>query len=289
MPGMPYENDDPALCNVALPLRMDLGHQRARRVENLEIARVRLVFHRLRHAVGTEDRHRPGRHFRKVLDEARALGAQPFDNMPVVYDLVANVHRRAELLERALDNVDRTYDARAKAAGLRKDHLHATSLCERPHRRAPCATIERISSMIRRMMPCCAAPNKPPVNLRALGKRATLLAAIVALLPGAASGHAIVLTASPAANAHLSPGNIEIRLQFNSRIDSARSRLALQGPDGIDHPVAVTRSEPPGVLAGHATITTTGPWKLRWQVLSMDGHITRGEIAYFVDEHKMAP
>jgi hypothetical protein len=40
-----------------------------------------------------------------------------------VDDLVAHVDRRAELLERALDDLDRAIDAGAKAARLGEDDL----------------------------------------------------------------------------------------------------------------------------------------------------------------------
>ena len=75
--------------------------------------------------MSAENRHRSGRYFGQLLDEARTLGAKAFDHMPVVHDLVPNIHRRAEPLERALDDVDGTDDARAKTSRLRENHAHA--------------------------------------------------------------------------------------------------------------------------------------------------------------------
>jgi methionine-rich copper-binding protein CopC len=116
----------------------------------------------------------------------------------------------------------------------------------------------------------------------------TLAAAMaVALVPAIAFAHAIVMSALPPANAHFLPGPLEIRLQFNSRIDLDRSRIILQGPDDADRSVAVSRNEPDGMLAGRASVPIAGPWKIRWQVLSTDGHITRGEIPFFVDEDRV--
>jgi len=116
--------------------------------------------------------------------------------------------------------------------------------------------------------------------------RALTLAAsmAVALVPAIAFAHAIVKSALPPANGHFLPGPLEIRLQFNSRIDLDRSRITLQGPDDTDRPVAVSKNEPGGMLAGRANVAIAGRWKIRWQVLSTDGHITRGEIPFFVDE-----
>src|SRR5690606_36128801 len=63
----------------------------------------------------------------QVLDETDALGLQAFDNMAVVHDFVANVDRRAVLLECFVDDFDRADDSGAKAAGLSKHKSHAVS------------------------------------------------------------------------------------------------------------------------------------------------------------------
>jgi methionine-rich copper-binding protein CopC len=107
-------------------------------------------------------------------------------------------------------------------------------------------------------------------------------AATVALTPGIARAHAIVVAAQPAMNAIVMPGKLEIRLDFNSRIDQKRSRLSLQGPDGSEVAVTLAPVGPSGVLAGRAQVAGEGLWKLRWQVLSLDGHITRGEVSFSV-------
>ena len=119
---------------------------------------------------------------------------------------------------------------------------------------------------------------------RRMGKLAFIVA--VGLAPAFACAHAIVMSASPAVDARVPPGPVRIRLEFNSRIDLDRSRIMLQGPDNADRPVALSHDEPVGTLAGSANLTLTGPWKLRWQVLSADGHITRGEIPFRVDDAK---
>ncbi|HEY2968246.1 MAG TPA: copper resistance CopC family protein [Casimicrobiaceae bacterium] len=117
---------------------------------------------------------------------------------------------------------------------------------------------------------------------RALGVLLGVAAAAVALSPDIARAHAIVMAAQPAMNSTVLPGELEIRLDFNSRIDQKRSRLSLQRPDGTEVAVALTAGGPPGVLAGHAQVAESGRWKLRWQVLSLDGHITRGEVDFSV-------
>ena len=107
-------------------------------------------------------------------------------------------------------------------------------------------------------------------------------AATVALMPGSARAHAIVVAAQPAMNSTVLPGELEIRLDFNSRIDLKRSRLTLERPGGGEVAVARAAGAPPAVLAGRAQVAGEGRWKLRWQVLSLDGHITRGEVSFSV-------
>jgi copper resistance protein C len=109
-------------------------------------------------------------------------------------------------------------------------------------------------------------------------------AAAIALSPGIARAHAIVVAAQPAMNSTVARGELEIRLDFNSQIDRKRSRLSLQRPDGSEMIVALAPDGPAGVLAGRVQATVSGRWKLRWQVLSLDGHITRGEVSFSVRE-----
>jgi copper resistance protein C len=108
-----------------------------------------------------------------------------------------------------------------------------------------------------------------------------LLAAAIALRPAVAHAHAIVVVAKPAAQSTVAAGVLEIKLTFNSAIDPRRSSLRLLAPDGAESPVTLMAAGP-GALAGRARAAVNGAWKLRWQVLSRDGHITRGDIPFFV-------
>lgn len=112
--------------------------------------------------------------------------------------------------------------------------------------------------------------------------RSWLLAALLLVAGGApAWAHAILLESAPAANATLRPGHAELRLRFNSRIDAARSRLSLGPPGQPGAPVALAASDRPDVLAGPAELAP-GRYVLHWQVLAVDGHITRGSVAFTV-------
>ncbi len=97
-----------------------------------------------------------------------------------------------------------------------------------------------------------------------------------------ASAHAIVVRSSPATNAEVPAGSIDVALGFNTRLDKARSRLSLEGPGGLTTPVTLTTEDETTTLGGRAEVRTAGLWKVRWQVLAADGHVTRGEVAFRV-------
>jgi methionine-rich copper-binding protein CopC len=118
-------------------------------------------------------------------------------------------------------------------------------------------------------------------TLTALGLAAVTLAATSVPLPALA--HAIVLESRPAPNAAVTQGDVPVELRFNSRIDRKRSRLTLAGPNGSSAQVPIEEEGPPDRLAGKAAGLAPGEYRLKWQVLSVDGHITRGEIPFRVD------
>src|SRR5260370_27713891 len=72
-----------------------------------------------------ENRHRAGGHLVQFLDEAGALGLERFDDIAIMHDLVADIDRRAILLQRALDDLDGADDPGAKPARLGKNDLHS--------------------------------------------------------------------------------------------------------------------------------------------------------------------
>ncbi len=95
-----------------------------------------------------------------------------------------------------------------------------------------------------------------------------------------ATAHAILLDSQPAARATVPPGPSAIRLRFNSRIDHARSRLALRTGQA-ETALALDLASPADVLAA-ATTLAPGSYVIRWQVLAVDGHITRGDVPLIV-------
>jgi methionine-rich copper-binding protein CopC len=100
-------------------------------------------------------------------------------------------------------------------------------------------------------------------------------------VPVPALAHAILVESSPAIGATVAPGTIPLRLRFNSRIDRARSRLTLIRADSGTEILPIDDQGTDDVLTGAATLGA-GRYTVRWQVLAVDGHITRGDIPIVV-------
>lgn len=112
-----------------------------------------------------------------------------------------------------------------------------------------------------------------------LSPRVVLFAA-GCICPGVANAHAILLDSQPAARATVPPGPTSIVLRFNSRVDHARSRLALR-TGGAETAFPIDPASVADGLAASATLAP-GDYVMRWQVLAVDGHITRGDIPFTV-------
>jgi methionine-rich copper-binding protein CopC len=71
-----------------------------------------------------------------------------------------------------------------------------------------------------------------------------------------------------------------LTFRFNSRIDRARSRLTLIGADRAQTVLALLPG-PDDMLSARAVLAR-GRATVRWQVLALDGHITRGDVPFTV-------
>jgi len=103
---------------------------------------------------------------------------------------------------------------------------------------------------------------------------------VVALFAASAGAHAVLLESSPALKSTVSGPDVPIKLRFNVRIDGSRSRLTLVAPDGSMRTLEISQSAGPDTLSAQVKGLAPGEYRLRWQVLASDGHITRGEIPF---------
>jgi methionine-rich copper-binding protein CopC len=95
------------------------------------------------------------------------------------------------------------------------------------------------------------------------------------------SGHAILKQSVPAPHSVIPGPNVHIRLQFNTRVDAAHSRIYL-AEGSTSRPLGITAQPEPGTLLSGAQNVPAGEHRILWQVLAVDGHITRGEVPFTV-------
>ncbi|HEV1995977.1 MAG TPA: copper resistance CopC family protein [Candidatus Acidoferrum sp.] len=108
----------------------------------------------------------------------------------------------------------------------------------------------------------------------------TVVAALLIVAP--AGAHAVLLESNPSLKSAVLGPDVPIKLRFNVRIDALRSRLTLIHPDGSAQSLQISKQTPADTLSTQATGLAAGAYRLRWQVLASDGHITRGEIPFTV-------
>jgi copper resistance protein C len=97
-----------------------------------------------------------------------------------------------------------------------------------------------------------------------------------------AFAHAIVVAATPSAHQTVAQSELKVEIRFNSRVDLARSRLSLVRPNGASVILPLVGSGASETLTATAADLENGYYRLLWQTLSIDGHITHGEIPFEV-------
>jgi methionine-rich copper-binding protein CopC len=113
---------------------------------------------------------------------------------------------------------------------------------------------------------------------------AALLCTVFAFaLPYNLYAHAVLVESSPKDGSRVKGPNLPLSLRFNVRVDGSRSRFSLLLSDRTTLPVVLDPQTKPNVLSAKAAGLNAGTYKLQWQVLAADGHITRGEFTFFVE------
>src|SRR5262249_57500290 len=85
---------------------------------------------------------------------------------------------------------------------------------------------------------------------------------------------------NPQAISFVTGPKIDITLKFNVRVDSTRSLIRLVSADGTSTTLPLLPEKVSNVIAATATDVKPGKYKLAWQVLASDGHITPGEVPF---------
>jgi copper resistance protein C len=119
-------------------------------------------------------------------------------------------------------------------------------------------------------------------NRQFLAAFALCIAVAIFLMVQTAQAHAVLLESSPSLKAQVAGPEVPIHLRFNVRIDAHRSRLTLVHPDGSTQTLELNKPASANTLTSQAHSLSPGEYRLRWQVLASDGHLTRGEIPFTV-------
>ncbi len=120
----------------------------------------------------------------------------------------------------------------------------------------------------------------------ALGVAIVLLLALRAV----AQAHAMLLSAEPAAGSHLASSPARVRLVFSEEIDPALAQISIVASDGTTRRLAV-HGDPRDVRAVIGTIESlaAGAYRVRWRVVSADGHPVEGTYAFWVGSSQATP
>lgn len=106
---------------------------------------------------------------------------------------------------------------------------------------------------------------------------------LLAGAPKVCKAHAILLKSIPELQATIKGPTVEITLRFNVRIDGRRSRIALLAPNGKVTTLVLDKNSAPAILQTKAVGLMPGKYKIEWNVLASDGHMSGGEIPFNVN------
>ncbi|MGB8770496.1 MAG: copper resistance CopC family protein [Candidatus Korobacteraceae bacterium] len=101
-------------------------------------------------------------------------------------------------------------------------------------------------------------------------------------LSNLAWAHAVLMESTPVLNSTVAGPTVAITLRFNVRVDGSRSRVLLIAPDGTSSPLTLAKQDKPAILQSHLTGLKPGAYKLHWNVLASDGHMSSGDIPFTV-------
>lgn len=114
-------------------------------------------------------------------------------------------------------------------------------------------------------------------------KRIARATAIFLVSSLAIFAHAVLVRSTPKPNEILAGPAITLVLTFNSKVDQARSSLILERADHSTSRVTINLDpSSPEKLTGKVSSLIPGAYTLHWQVLAVDGHITRGQVPFQV-------
>ena len=104
------------------------------------------------------------------------------------------------------------------------------------------------------------------------------------LTASSARAHGKLVASEPTAGVELPAAPKQIRLRFNEKLESAFSKIGLVDASeaAIALPAATVDKSDPNVMVAAVPALGAGQYRVRWSVMTRDGHKTRGEFAFKV-------
>ncbi|REK74675.1 copper resistance CopC/CopD family protein [Paenibacillus paeoniae] len=109
-----------------------------------------------------------------------------------------------------------------------------------------------------------------------------ILLVVWACLPSFVSAHAYIYQSSPLANAVLDSSPSQIKLTFTEKIDTKMSSITLQNDSGGEVKGTTLSSDGDQTLILTIPKLEQGVYKVKWQVLSLDTHVTDGSYSFSI-------
>lgn len=116
---------------------------------------------------------------------------------------------------------------------------------------------------------------------RFLGWTAALTLVLLAGSP-LAFAHAMLVHSSPADQSVVHSHQVDIALDYDSRIEARRCTVKLTDAAGKAVALQMEPSAKPSELNAVAHGLANGKYQIHWQALASDGHITRGDLTFTV-------
>jgi copper resistance protein C len=124
-----------------------------------------------------------------------------------------------------------------------------------------------------------------------MGRLWVLVFCILLVSPSTVSPHASLIKSVPARRAQIFKSPPQIQLWFSERLEARFSSLRVidSGGNRVDlDNVAVDNNDPKRIFVGIKPLVP-GQYKIRFRVLSVDGHIVEDELSFTIRDTQRAP